>query len=320
MKKSFLSIGVSVALCGSLYGYDYNIVDGNQMLGAVIDIKDMTAFNVACVNTVSYIDYQNGGNTLMYYANQTPSGSNDLLKLNQGQGFIVNAIGSCKVTIPDPITFKGSVYNPIKSPTTGRTWLDKNLGAIKVCDKKRSEFTSDLDYENSQKDCFGDYYQWGRGADGHQLTTSLTRTTLIEDLKNTGSSFVLNDNSATYYDWLNPTASDVNGSKRAANWQSATGSSICPTGYRVPSIDELEKEGANMDNFINILKFPLSGYKSGTVANKIYYKGGSGSLWSTNSAYIKYPIPYNYDEDSGNRMSGDERAKGKTVRCIKASN
>jgi len=193
MKKSFLSIGVSVALCGSLYGYDYNIVDGNQMLGAVIDIKDMSAFNVACVNTVSYIDYQNGGNTLMYYANQAPQGNNDLLQLNQGQGFIVNATGSCTVTIQEPIVFKGYTYSTIKSPITGKTWLDRNLGATKMCDKKRSEFTSDLDYENSQKDCFGDYYQWGREADGHQLKTSLTSTSLLGSLTNTNTYFILNN-------------------------------------------------------------------------------------------------------------------------------
>ena len=318
MKKSFLSIGVSVALCGSLYGYDYNIVDGNQMLGAVIDIKDMTVFNDGCVNSVKYTDYQNGGIDLMYYANQTPSGSNDLLKLNQGQGFIVNAVGSCKVNIPDPITFKGSVYNPIKSPTTGRTWLDKNLGAIKVCDKKRSEFASDLDYENSQKDCFGDYYQWGREADGHQLKTSLTKTTLITSLTITGSSFVLNNNSATYYDWLDPTKNlDVNGKIRADKWQSVTGSSICPAGYRVPTSTELEDEGKNMDNFINILKFPNSGYRSKIEANKIYAKGAYGSLWSTTSYYDKYNNHYSYTEYSGNVIHGDERAEGRTVRCIK---
>lgn len=85
----------------------------------------------------------------------------------------------------------------------------------------------------------------------------------------------------------------------------------------MPTIKEFEDEGANIDNFINILKFPNSGYRSRTV-NSIYGKGSYGSSWTTNSAYEKYPIPYNYRESNGNTMTnGEERAEGRTVRCIK---
>ncbi|MDD2698378.1 MAG: FISUMP domain-containing protein [Arcobacteraceae bacterium] len=320
MKKSFLSIGVSVALCGSLYGYDYNIVDGNQMLGAVIDIKDMTVFNDGCVNSVKYTDYQNGGIDLMYYANQTPSGSNDLLKLNQGQGFIVNAVGSCKVNIPDPIIFQGHTYSTVKS-SSGKIWLDKNLGATKVCDKKRSEFTSNLDYESSQKDCFGDYYQWGRNADGHQFKTSLTTTTLSKYLITTNATFIFDDNSNTYYDWLSPTATDttnrdINGDKRSKYWSRFDGTSICPTGFRVPTTDELKKEAENQDNFTSILKIPFNGYRS-YYSNTLYSKGVFGSLWTATPSYNYYSDSYAIREDSSNILSGLQRAYGRGIRCIK---
>ena len=311
MKKSFLSIGVSVALCGSLYGYDYNIVDGNQMLGAVIDIKDMTEFDEGCVNSVKYTDYQNGGIDLMYYANQTPSGSNDLLKLNQGQGFIVNATGSCKVTIGEPIVFKGFTYSTIKSPS-GSIWLDRNLGATKVCDKKRSEFASDLDYENSQKDCFGDYYQWGRGADGHQLKTSLTSTSLLGSLTNTNTYFILNNSSSTYYDWVSSSASDIYGTTRSNIWKKTDGTSVCPVGFRVPTIGELTNEAP----YINLLKFPNSGYRA-SYTNSIYGKGAYGSVWSNTPSYNYYANSYSVREDSSNTLTGVERASGRAVRCIK---
>ncbi|MDZ7818259.1 MAG: hypothetical protein U5K55_06425 [Aliarcobacter sp.] len=59
-------------------------------------------------------------------------------------------------------------------------------------------FASDLAYETSQKDCFGDYYQWGRGADGHQIVSSATRTGLISFPPTTpSSSFVLTDSATT---------------------------------------------------------------------------------------------------------------------------
>ena len=49
---------------------------------------------------------------------------------------------------------------------TGRIWMDRNLGAEQVA-------TSPTDSK-----AFGDLYQWGRWADGHQCRTSGTTSTL----------------------------------------------------------------------------------------------------------------------------------------------
>src|SRR6056297_394486 len=46
----------------------------------------------------------------------------------------------------------GDVYNP----TTGKIWMDKNLGASQVATASDDE------------DAYGDLYQWGRAADGHE--------------------------------------------------------------------------------------------------------------------------------------------------------
>lgn len=48
------------------------------------------------------------------------------------------------------------------NPTTGHTWMDRNLGASRAA-------TSSTDTE-----AYGDLYQWGRAADGHQKRTSGT--------------------------------------------------------------------------------------------------------------------------------------------------
>jgi len=63
------------------------------------------------------------------------------------------------------ITHNGVKYDTVTSPYTGRVWLDRNLGASQVC-------TSATDTA-----CYGDYYQWGRGHDGHQSSSSLTTAT-----------------------------------------------------------------------------------------------------------------------------------------------
>ncbi|MFV7789419.1 hypothetical protein ACNSOP_04495 [Aliarcobacter lanthieri] len=151
MKKRFLSfiVGVFLFLGISLNAFTYNIVNGDQMLGAVYDIKDFTPFQNKCVNFLYRIDYPNGGQYCVRNINMTVSGYPVLTELKQGQGFILNATGSCTVTANAPIEeiiFRGLTYKTIQSPTTNRIWLDRNLGALKVCDKKRSDFTTKEDY------------------------------------------------------------------------------------------------------------------------------------------------------------------------------
>jgi len=54
----------------------------------------------------------------------------------------------------------------VENPTTGKIWMNRNLGASQVA-------TSSTDANT-----YGDLYQWGRAADGHQLRTSGTTSTL----------------------------------------------------------------------------------------------------------------------------------------------
>ncbi|HIJ26877.1 MAG: hypothetical protein HON68_09360 [Gammaproteobacteria bacterium] len=62
------------------------------------------------------------------------------------------------------VIHNGLTYNIITS-TTGKKWLDRNLGATEVCTT------------TTTANCYGDTYQWGREADGHQVRTSGTTTT-----------------------------------------------------------------------------------------------------------------------------------------------
>lgn len=52
----------------------------------------------------------------------------------------------------------------VTNPATGRTWMDRNLGASRAA-------TSPTDAQ-----ALGDLYQWGRSADGHQKKNSPTTT------------------------------------------------------------------------------------------------------------------------------------------------
>lgn len=218
-------------------------------------------------------------------------------------------------------------YKVITSPITKKQWLDRNLGATAVCSKSRDEFISDKEYVADQKSCFGDLYQWGRLKDGHEKTNSAsTKNLRANDIANTGNSFITVTSSP--FDW---TSLDNNGNLRKNQWSKVDGNSICPTGFRVPSIEELRSEtvdyyeeidestGAvkviNRDTaFKNFLKMPTAGYRNGRHA-RLSYQGADGHIWSSSvnankSVYLNFT-----KKDAGEYKM--PRETGFSVRCIK---
>ena len=97
----------------------------------------------------------------------------------------------------DTLTLDGLTYGVIASPSTGRLWLDRNLGATQVA-------TSSTDTAS-----YGDYYQFGRVTDGHEKSGSTTTAILSGDVVNVGSAFIRN--ATNPYDW---TTADSSGGMR----------------------------------------------------------------------------------------------------------
>jgi len=207
------------------------------------------------------------------------------------------------------IVYKGLTYCTATSPYTGRTWLDRNLGATEAC--------TALDDAN----CFGDYYQWGRLADGHEKADSNVSTALATDIANAGSDFI--KNASAPYDWVQSGVDD-DGSLRSAQWSETDGTSVCPAGYRVPTKAELNAELFSADHnitdkedaFGTFLKLPSAGYRdngNGTMSDV----NTSGYLWSTtvhNGIDGNYSYFAQYAEDAN--ISTGPRARGQAVRCI----
>jgi len=84
-------------------------------------------------------------------------------------------------------TYNGEsvTYNTISRG--GKCWLDRNLGATAVC-------TS-----STHAACYGDLFQWGRAADGHQIRTSGTTSTRSSSDNPGHSNFITHTSSP--YDW-----------------------------------------------------------------------------------------------------------------------
>ena len=181
--------------------------------------------------------------------------------------------------------------------STGQVWMDSNLGASQVA-------TSLTDTE-----AYGDLYQWGRVADGHQRRTSPTTLTLSStDVPGHGS-FIRS--SASPNDWLIPQNSSL--------WQGVSGTNNpCPAGFRLPTAAEWETEQASWFTndaagaFASPLKLVLAGFRN---AGGVLSSAGSGGLyWSSTVDGSNSRLLY---FDSGSAfMSTNYRADALSVRCL----
>ena len=189
----------------------------------------------------------------------------------------------------------------VTNPTTGKTWMDRNLGASQVA-------TSSADAL-----AYGDLYQWGRRADGHQCRNSITTTTLSSTDQPSDSNFIVAPSFP--FDWRSPQNTNL--------WQGVSGlNNPCPIGYRLPSEIELNAESLSWSSqnsvgaFASPLKLSMAGYRylnDGSL-NSV---GTGGSYWSstvsdTRSRGLGFVIG-----SSANIMNYYNRGSGVSVRCIK---
>ena len=189
----------------------------------------------------------------------------------------------------------GSVTNP----TTGKIWLDRNLGATQVA-------TSSSDPAS-----FGDLYQWGRGTDGHQLRTSGTTITLSSvDQPGHGNWIIA---ASGNHDWRSPQNVNL--------WQGINGvNNPCPISYRLPTETELEAERLSWISnnpagaFASPLKLPMAGIRS-DLDGTVFGGGSFGSIWSSTISGIDALRLVWSGNPAG--MDPDSRALGVSVRCIK---
>lgn len=198
----------------------------------------------------------------------------------------------CDINNPTTIV---AVINPV----TGRTWMDRNLGASQVA-------TSSTDAA-----AYGDLYQWGRFADGHQCRNSATVYTLSNMDQPGHGYFILS--TVLPWDWRSPQNNNL--------WQGVNGiNNPCPSGYRVPTESEWNAEisswvGLNaMGAFGSPLKIPLSGFRHFIDASFVGV-GDYGIYWSStiNDFYGSY---LHFDNNNA-FVYIYYRQGGLSIRCIK---
>ncbi len=224
---------------------------------------------------------------LMVYC--TNCGSDGELQVYNGSAW-TNLVGGAAAAVPIPTVIGAN----------GVVWMDRNLGASQVATVSNDAAS------------YGDLYQWGRAADGHQLRTSPTTTTLSSSDQPGNVGFIIAPSSP--FDWRSPQNTDL--------WQGVNGvNNPCPSGYRLPTDTEWNDERLSWSPnnnsagaFASPLKLPVAGFRA-RDSGSLVSVGTSGGCWSstvssTNSRYL-------YFLSSTAVMDFSYRAFGFSVRCLK---
>jgi uncharacterized protein (TIGR02145 family) len=217
-----------------------------------------------------------------------------------------NDTSSNSITYPPGSVFcpTASVIQNVTNPTTGKIWMDRNLGASQVA-------TSPTDVAS-----YGSLYQWGRFSDGHQCRTSLTDNTLATtEVPNGGNSwdgkFILVPNPAK--DWLAISNNSL--------WQGVNGiNNPCPSGYRLPTDAEWNAEAATWSSFdaagafSSVLKLPQAGFRLRTTG--AIFTTGTADYWSSNALPSQQGGVLEFNS-TGGFVGVVDRGSAVSVRCIK---
>ena len=185
----------------------------------------------------------------------------------------------------------------VTNPTTLRIWMDRNLGATQVA-------TS-----STNANAYGDLYQWGRRADGHQCRTSPTTATLSSIDQPAHGDFILG---GSVEDWRSP--------QNANLWQGVNGvNNPCPSGYRIPTETEMNNERLSWSQnnstgaFASPLKWTLAGYR--LTDGTLWQVGLYAAYWNS-MVSGQYQSNLQFSSNDAN-LGGSARAAGYSVRCIK---
>ena len=219
-------------------------------------------------------------------------------------------------------------YGCVPNNTTGKVWLDKNLGATIVCPTS-NELT-----------CVGGFYQFGRGTDGHEVRNSPKHNAKVlggpgggaPAKRARGRAFTINAinsvngvsiNGAVIVDaftWW--TVEDNDGMIRAARWADSTGGvgSICPVGYRVPTITELNAEAASWVTsdaagaFASPLKLGVTGYRRQNATAKYIFLTRGYYRATTGVSHSHDALRFTAGAVASTSLSDTQSAN---IRCIK---
>src|SRR5688572_9753258 len=213
-------------------------------------------------------------------------------------------------------TYKGQsvAYKTVRAKD-GKIWLQQNLGSPQVA------------FHTNDEASYGDYFQWGRWDDGHQVPNSPTTTggpSLLNPshISPGNPNFISGTSAGTSWwgtgglatdTWSGSSATSTNGKDPCvalgAGWRSPTAANW----QNVKNYEDLE--GA-MTAFMSNLKLPASGYRDGNGG--FVFRNGESFYWSSTASGNSYATGlFISDNTYAAMLHSTVRGHGYTCRCVK---
>jgi len=284
--------------------------DNVVISGATSNVYTPTSIGVYKVEVTNGSYSSTSTATTIYECGRTADGR---MIIVEGSTTLVSRDGSINngkgVTESGKIVTKPWSYGTVTT-ATGRIWLDRNLGASRVA------------ISSTDASAYGDYYQWGRPADGHQTkyltnnnSSGFTNTKSSSSVPSTDLWIVPTDASN---DWLiTPDNSLWSGANPATN--------PCPVGFRIPTESEWNAERITWTSnnaagaFASTLKLTRPGMLTSF--------GSGGASYTAKDNFGQY-LTQSANSSGGARYLGIEpnnswfdqnyyKWHGMSVRCIK---
>ncbi|MFP5439501.1 MAG: GEVED domain-containing protein [Bacteroidia bacterium] len=211
-------------------------------------------------------------------------------------------------------TYMGEVvsYATVRG-ADGNIWLQQNLGSTGIATAMNDETA------------YGDLFQWGRWADGHQKRDSEIRTTATEPNNPAGATQAVNQFIASSPSWWNTRQLSDTWSAQSRDQVTETdGCDPCKAlgqGWQLPTQQDwinlvsAERITNMATGYASNLKLPATGYRSNTTG-EFTYVGERGYYWSSGTSNTGGRFVY-LSGGIVTPTSGAPRGQGAAIRCVK---
>lgn len=195
----------------------------------------------------------------------------------------------------------------------GNIWLQQNLGSTAIATAMNDEAA------------YGDLYQWGRWADGHQKRDSETSTAAAEPNNPRGAREMAGKFLTSSPSWWD--TRELTDTWKADNAESVTETDGCDPckalgqGWQLPTQENwttlvsAESITSAATGFASNLKLAATGYRSNTNGG-FTYVGERGYYWSSGTSNTGGRFIY-LSTTIANTSSGAPRGQGAAIRCVK---
>ena len=298
-------------------GYNGETVPSASTITVQVTVSEPTSYNFSATHA---------GTGLVYSATGSFAAAGTYLVILQNNGVAIPWDTFGVLTMPltgasnsinlvpriDIKSIPASETAVVDVPYGTQTWMDRNLGARRVATAVNDVLS------------YGNHYQWGRPADGHEITvwngatpTSgrgfADATASLSATTTPGHPNFILTNGGTF-DWL-ATQADPD------RWATAN-QGPCPVGYHVPTdaqwttADSFGAWNNNTDTYNSALKLPSAGFRD-RGSGLLSFQGVFGEYWSSTVSVSGTAARYLRFSSTAAYTFSLSRANGFSVRCLK---